>query len=207
MTSAPTPSAPARRTPAVRAASGRRLLLALLLVAAPACAPAVGQPDVPTTARPSAVRAGDAPAGAGADTAGAAAGYALPADPTHVLRAFEPPPQPWAAGHRGVDLAVVPGQQVAAPQSGVVAFAGPVAGRGVVTLRHDDGLTSSLEPVAASVAVGTRVGRGAPVGVVDGDGHCGGPACLHWGVRTAPDRYVDPLALVRGTGPVVLLPG
>ena len=131
--------------------------------------------------------------------------YVLPVEPTRVLREFQPPPQPWSTGHRGVDLAAQPDTRVTAPQVGVVTFAGPVAGRGVVTVRHDDGLTSSLEPVAASVAVGTRVERGAPLGVVEGAGHCAPATCVHWGVRAAPQRYVDPLALVRPAGPVVLL--
>ncbi len=149
----------------------------------------------------------EATADAGPARAAEAARYVLPAPGTHVVRAFEPPPQPWSAGHRGVDLAVVPGGPVVAPQAGVVAFAGDVAGRGVVTVRHDDGLTSSLEPVRPSVAVGTRVARGAGVGVVDAAGHCAPVTCLHWGVRTAPTRYVDPLSLVGPAGPVVLLPG
>lgn len=190
---------PGRQHPR-RALPGRlplaRLLLVLALLAPAACAPASAR------ATPA-----WADAGAGQPRAAEAARYVLPAAGAHVVRAFEPPPQPWSAGHRGVDLAVVPGGPVVAPQAGVVAFAGDVAGRGVVTVRHDDGLTSSLEPVRPSVTVGTRVARGASVGVVDAPGHCAPVTCLHWGVRTAPTRYVDPLSLVGPAGPVVLLPG
>ena len=39
-------------------------------------------------------------------------------------------------------------------------FAGDVAGRGGVTVLHDDGLRSSLEPLAVAVAAGTRVDAG-----------------------------------------------
>src|SRR5207302_1477269 len=41
-----------------------------------------------------------------------------------VTRAFLAPPQPWLPGHRGVDLAGTPGEQVLAAGPGVVAFAG-----------------------------------------------------------------------------------
>lgn len=138
--------------------------------------------------------------------AGPVVGYRLPVADAPVLRAFEAPPEPWAAGHRGVDLAVGAGAVVAAPADGVVTFAGPVAGRGVVTVHHDDGLLSSLEPLAPSVAVGDRVRQGQALGTLAAGDHCGGSSCLHWGVRVAPDRYLDPLTLVAPQGPVVLLP-
>jgi len=133
--------------------------------------------------------------------------YRRPLDPpTHVLRGFDPPPRPWLAGHRGVDLSAADGATVRSPASGVVTFSGDVAGRGVVTVLHGDGRRSSLEPVTASVVEGTRVAAGDPLGTLTGDAHGGvpgGPA-LHWGVRE-DDRYVDPWDLLAGTGPVVLL--
>ncbi|MDC7123772.1 M23 family metallopeptidase [Cellulomonas fimi] len=125
--------------------------------------------------------------------------------PVEVLAPFEAPPAPWAAGHRGVDLRAGPGVLVGAPATGTVTFVGPVAGRGVVTVTHDDGLRSSVEPVAALVVVGARVAPGDPLGTVEPTGgHCAATACLHWGVRRG-DVYVDPVALVEG-GPIVLLP-
>jgi murein DD-endopeptidase MepM/ murein hydrolase activator NlpD len=132
--------------------------------------------------------------------------YRLPVDGAPVLRRFEAPPAPWSAGHRGVDLAVAVATVVTAPAGGVVTFAGPVAGRGVVTVRHDDGLLSSLEPLTASVRVGDRVSAAEPLGTLTAGDHCPPASCLHWGVRTAPDAYVDPLVLVTPAGPVVLLP-
>jgi len=133
--------------------------------------------------------------------------YRLPlAGPTDVARAFEPPPAPWAAGHRGVDLRSAPGSPALSPLAGVVTFAGSVAGRGVVTVTDGDGRRSSVEPVLASVRTGDVVGPGQVLGVVLSDGsHCAPATCLHWGVR-AGDVYVDPLALLPGEGPVVLLP-
>lgn len=124
--------------------------------------------------------------------------------PTTLARAFEAPPAPWAAGHRGVDLLAPVGADVVAPADGTVTFAGPVAGRGVLTVLHPDGRRSSVEPVEPAVAVGHRVRAGDRLGTVADGGHCAG-ACLHWGVREG-DRYVDPWALLPGAGPVVLLP-
>ncbi|AEE45648.1 M23 family metallopeptidase [Cellulomonas fimi] len=132
--------------------------------------------------------------------------YQLPVDgDPAVLRAFERPPEPWAAGHRGVDLRAPDGSTVVAPAAGTVAFAGVVAGRGVVTVAHDDGLRSSFEPVDAAAAVGARVAAGQAIGTVAAGGsHCAPAACVHWGVRRG-EEYLDPMALVGG-GPIVLLP-
>lgn len=130
-----------------------------------------------------------------------------------VLRAWRPPPAPWAAGHRGVDLAARAGQAVRAAAAGRVSFAGPVAGRGVLTIElsgtGDPPLRTSYEPVRATVSRGARVTAGQVVGAMEaGPFHC--PAgCLHWGLRRG-DRYLDPLSLLppsmlRG-GPSRLLP-
>jgi murein DD-endopeptidase MepM/ murein hydrolase activator NlpD len=80
---------------------------------------------------------------------------------------------------------------------GVVVFAGMVAGRPVVSLDHADGLRTTYEPVDPSVAPGTRVTRGAPIGALAA-GHAGCPvsACLHWGLRRG-QTYLDPMALLR----------
>ncbi len=136
--------------------------------------------------------------------------------PPAVLRPFEPPPAPWSAGHRGVDWAS-PDGVVLAPGSGSIRFAGPVAGRSVVTVAHPDGMLSSLEPVelAPGLAVGDRVTAGEPIGSVqEGVHHCP-VTCVHWGVRIPDgwtvqggtwDRYVDPLVLLGLSGPSVLWP-
>ena len=131
--------------------------------------------------------------------------YASPAPGSlRVLRPFAAPAQPWASGHRGADLASDEGATVLAPAAGTVAVAGRVVDRGVVTIAHPDGLRSSLEPVAASVVVGQEVAAGEPVGTLEpGPWHCAA-ACLHWGVRVGTS-YVDPVALLPGAGPVVLL--
>jgi murein DD-endopeptidase MepM/ murein hydrolase activator NlpD len=86
-----------------------------------------------------------------------------------------------------------------------VLFAGPVAGRPVVTAGHADGLRTTYEPVHPVVRVGDVVPAGAPLGdLLAGHAGCPAAACLHWGLRRATD-YLDPLALL-GLGRVRLLP-
>ena len=135
------------------------------------------------------------------------AGYTFPlAGEPAVRRPFNAPAEQWSPGHRGVDLAAGFGAEVLAPADGIVTFAGTVVDRGVVTVQHPDGLRSSLEPVAWSVAAGVRVSRGQPVGTVQAaHGHCAPASCLHWGVRRG-ERYLDPFGLLAPNGPVVLLP-
>ncbi|WP_372498282.1 M23 family metallopeptidase [Streptomyces marispadix] len=137
------------------------------------------------------------------------AGAARPA----ITRGWEPPPKPWAAGHRGVDLAAPRGSPVRAVAGGRVSFAGSVAGRGVVSVELPGmgrpPLRTTYEPVRASVHNGQRVRAGQTLGTVtDGTSHCGS-TCLHWGARKG-EHYLDPLsllpeALLRG-GPSRLLP-
>lgn len=129
-----------------------------------------------------------------------------PVDGVRVVRLFDRPPEPWHAGHRGIDLAAAEGAPVVSPGDGMVTFAGEVVDRGVVTIAHPSGVRSSLEPVAVAVEVGERVVAGQAVGIVENSGgHCGGRECVHWGVREG-DRYLNPLDWLVGFGPVRLLP-
>lgn len=122
-----------------------------------------------------------------------------------VLRAFQPPPTPYAAGHRGVDLAAPTGAAVLAAGAGVVGFAGKLAGRGVVTVLHGP-LRTTYEPVSAVVRAGQPVSGGQQIGRLQPPmGHCGaGRPCLHWGLLRG-SVYLDPLALV-GLRHSILLP-
>jgi murein DD-endopeptidase MepM/ murein hydrolase activator NlpD len=122
-----------------------------------------------------------------------------------VVRRFDPPPRPWLPGHRGVDLAASPGAVVRSAGAGVVHFAGTVAGRGVVSVRHANGLRTTYEPVDPLVRAGDQVAAGAAIGTLAA-GHLGCPAaaCLHWGLRRG-DEYLDPLSLL-GRARVRLLP-
>jgi murein DD-endopeptidase MepM/ murein hydrolase activator NlpD len=131
--------------------------------------------------------------------------FGWPVSPPQVVRRFDPPPRPWLAGHRGVDLASAPDAEVLAAGAGTVIFVGAVAGRWVVSIAHPGGLRTTYEPVTATVAIGDQVDRGDPIGRLDA-GHPGCPAaaCLHWGLRR-DDVYLDPLALL-GLGRARLLP-
>jgi murein DD-endopeptidase MepM/ murein hydrolase activator NlpD len=135
----------------------------------------------------------------------AALTFTWPLSPATVVRSFDPPPRPWLAGHRGADLAGVPGAAVVSAGPGTVLFAGAVAGRGVVSVGHPGGLRSTYEPVTATVRAGDAVRAGDTIGTLTA-GHPGCPvaACLHWGLRRH-DTYLDPLALL-GRGRVRLLP-
>ncbi|WP_148614502.1 M23 family metallopeptidase [Nocardioides rubriscoriae] len=122
-----------------------------------------------------------------------------------VVRAFDPPAGPYAAGHRGVDLRGTVGQVVHTALAGTVSYAGALAGRGVVVVTHGHTRTT-YQPVAATVAVGDRLPRGAPIGTLQlPTSHCFPRACLHWGWIEGASTYLDPLRLV-GAGPVRLLP-
>ncbi|MEV4511395.1 M23 family metallopeptidase [Dactylosporangium sp. NPDC049525] len=137
---------------------------------------------------------------------GGSGAFRWPLDPpVAVTRRFEPPPDPYKAGHRGADLLGAPGAQVRSAGTGVVAFAGMVAGRPVMSVSHPGGLRTTYEPVGPSVRAGTVVSAGTPIGVLRA-GHAGCPAaaCLHWGLRSG-DVYLDPLSLLH-RGRVRLLP-
>jgi murein DD-endopeptidase MepM/ murein hydrolase activator NlpD len=110
-----------------------------------------------------------------------------------VVRPFQPPPTPYGAGHRGVDLAAAPGEDIRAILDGVVAFSGDVAGDGWVSVDHGGGLVTTyglLDP--RLVAAGDRVRAGDVLGRLAGSAEH-----LDWGARQ-DGAYVDPLALLPG---------
>lgn len=130
-----------------------------------------------------------------------------------VVRAWEPPPTPYARGHRGVDLSAPAGSPVRAAAAGRVSFAGRVAGRGVVTVEltgtGDPPLRTTYEPVRTSVHKGNEVTAGTLLGTLEAaPSHCP-TACLHWGLRRG-EAYLDPLSLLPPwllrRGPSRLLP-
>ncbi len=126
-----------------------------------------------------------------------------PVDAPRVVARFDAPEPDWLAGHRGIDLATSPGQQVRAMAAGVVAFAGRVGGRGVVVVELPDGRRTTYEPVRAGVRVGQSVSTDQPIGTTADGGHCGS-RCLHVGLRV-DGGYRDPLTLI-GRRPAVLKP-
>lgn len=131
---------------------------------------------------------------------------AWPVPGAHVTRRFDPPPQPWLTGHRGVDLAAPPATPVRAAAAGTILFADTIAGRGVVSVAHPGGLRTTYEPLSlGAVRAGDVVPAGQEIGtLVAGHAGCPAAACLHWGLRRGDD-YLDPLTLL-GAGRVRLLP-
>ena len=126
-----------------------------------------------------------------------------------VVQPFSAPPSPWAAGHRGVDLALPADADVRAPADGRVSFSGAVVSREVLSIDHGSGYVSSFEPVESEVEVGDEVSAGDVVATVstydDGSNHCPDQPCLHWGVRLHGE-YINPLLLLGELEPSVLLP-
>ncbi|HMI35232.1 MAG TPA: peptidoglycan DD-metalloendopeptidase family protein [Propionibacteriaceae bacterium] len=123
------------------------------------------------------------------------AGWPLDGPPA-VQRGFAPPALAWASGHRGVDLAAMPGEAILAAASGTVAFAGSIGGKPVVSIDHGS-VRTTYEPVTTTLRVGDQVALGQVIGVLGTGGHCRG--CLHWGLRDGK-RYLDPLLLLGSRG-------
>ena len=133
-----------------------------------------------------------------------AAVWAWPVAPPHpVVRPYLAPATPYAAGHRGIDIATPDGATLYAPDDGVVHFAGWVVDRPVLSIDHGDGVLSSYEPVTTTLTAGDVVRRGQAIGLVE-SGHCGTP-CLHLGVRV-DGAYVSPLLYLGDQPRAVLLP-
>ncbi len=131
--------------------------------------------------------------------------WPLSPGPTDIVAGFDPPAQPWYAGHRGVDLAAPAGGVVRAAGAGIVTYAGRIAGVGVVAVTHGE-LRTTYQPVEPDVSAGQRVVAGQPVGTLAAtNGHCLPETCLHWGLLRG-DTYLDPLGLVRPAGGPRLLP-
>ena len=110
---------------------------------------------------------------------------------------------PYAAGqHRGIDVgADAAGENVVAPATGTISFAGSVAANGrSVTIETADGYSVTLTHLGsigvgkgATVAEGDTIGTVGPSGTPEVDG-----PYVHLGIRvtTDPNGYVDPLGLL-----------
>ena len=124
-----------------------------------------------------------------------------------VVRPFLRPATKYGAGHRGVDLAGSPGQEVLAVEAGTVTHVGSIAGRGTLTVLHSSGIRSTYEPVVdPTVATGSPVARGAPLGrLAESGSHCAPVICLHLGAVRG-EVYLDPTVLLLGGQRVRLLP-
>ncbi|MCB5169862.1 M23 family metallopeptidase [Streptomyces bambusae] len=185
------------------------LLPALLLALAPAAAPALLPVPAPMPAPVPAPAPAAVPAAVpdavpvAVPAAGTDGGPVRPLPPPlRVLRWWHPPPTPYGAGHRGVDLAAPAGTGVRAVGPGRVHYAGQVAGRGVLSLTLPGGLRTTYEPVRPLVSDGEEVRAGQLVAVLAAGGHCP-ESCLHWGLLSG-DTYLDPLTLLPRPSPRLL---
>jgi hypothetical protein len=105
---------------------------------------------------------------------------------------FRAPDTPYGAGHRGIEYDTVAGTRVAAAATGVVVFAGDVAGQQWVTILHADGVRTTYGPLATvAVTTGQRVQGGDPLGTTAGR--------LLLTARVGSD-YVDPALLLATEG-------
>lgn len=115
-----------------------------------------------------------------------------------VVDRFRPPLTRWGAGNRGWEFDTTEGDPVVAVASGEVFFAGPVAGRGVVTLDHGGGLLSSVTGLAEVLVLRGQTVR---AGQLIGRAQRG----LHLGVRV-DGAYVDPQWFFTRARHAVLVP-
>ncbi|MBE3078269.1 M23 family peptidase [Clavibacter michiganensis subsp. michiganensis] len=146
----------------------------------------------------------DAPPASSSDAA--TPRWEWPVDPPHqVTRPFQAPTTAYGPGHRGIDIAVAPGDEVRAPAAGTVSFAGVVVERPVVSIRHADGYVSSVEPVVPLVAAGDAVVAGQVIGTLAASPRHAPDGGLHLGARLHGD-YVDPALLLAALQHAVLLP-
>jgi murein DD-endopeptidase MepM/ murein hydrolase activator NlpD len=123
-----------------------------------------------------------------------------------ILRGFEQPSNPYASGHRGIDIGAPLGTPVQAAADGVVHFAGKVAGSLFVSIDHDGGLQTTYSWVSeVDVQKGDHVAKG-DVLALSGEGHPGSsePTHLHFGVKK-DGEYVDPLQYLGAVNVVDLI--
>lgn len=141
---------------------------------------------------PCALTVSGSPAGADGDTTGSVVLYRPPVE-APITDPFRAPATPYGPGNRGIEYATRPGTDATSIGVGVVTFAGPVAGRGVVSVVHPDGLRSSLTGLAlVLVDVGQVVDASSVLGTTT--------SVLHLGVRRGSE-YIDPATLF-GSAPV-----
>ncbi|MFZ4433504.1 MAG: murein hydrolase activator EnvC family protein [Microthrixaceae bacterium] len=128
-----------------------------------------------------------------ADVAGARRGPFRPPVSAPVADPFRAPAHRFAPGNRGLEYATGRGAPARSIGPGVVAFAGSVAGRLVVSVVHPGGFRSSLTGLAT---IGVRVGT-----VVDASTVLGTTGeRLHLGVRRNGE-YLDPATLFAAESP------
>lgn len=110
-----------------------------------------------------------------------------------IVGEFRPPERSYGSGHRGVDFAAAPGAPVYAMHTGIVLFAGSIAGIPIISVFAVTGdLRSTYQPIHPMVKTGDHVEQGQLLGHVAAKriDHCL-DICLHVGVRT-DTQYFNP---------------
>jgi murein DD-endopeptidase MepM/ murein hydrolase activator NlpD len=130
-----------------------------------------------------------------------------------LVRPFDPPVTQFASGHRGIDFLAPTGTPVYAIGQGVVAFAGLIAGKPVISISHGlhprisaSVIRTTYEPVKSSLTIGDKVGAGQLIGETSPgtqSSHCA-DICLHVGLKYGVSNYLNPEMLWRRSS--VLLP-
>lgn len=124
--------------------------------------------------------------------------WPLPGQP-RIARHFELPDERWLPGHRGLDLVGHTYSPVLAVADGTVTYSGSIAGVGIVSVTHPDGIRSTYQPVTDRVGQGEVVRAGEELGTLGVWGsHCALRACLHLGAVRGNDDYLDPLLFLQG---------
>lgn len=129
--------------------------------------------------------------------------------PVRLVNQYRQPNSDYSAGHRGVDYLVEIGQPVFAPAKGQVWFAGIVGQRSLLSMTHEGGYLSEVEPVCTDLKKGEPVFEGQQVGVVcqatsQYRQHCSSATCLHFSLRK-DGAYLSPLIFIGGLNPSRLL--
>lgn len=129
-------------------------------------------------------------------------GCLLPPAEATVVDSFREPACTWCPGNRGIEYELPAGSGVMASASGVVSFAGTVAGVSYVVIDHGAGWRTTYGKLSAiEVRAGQRVRQGQELGRSSDE--------LFFGLRQ-DGRYVDPgplLGVVRHRPRLVPLDG
>jgi murein DD-endopeptidase MepM/ murein hydrolase activator NlpD len=97
---------------------------------------------------------------------------------------FREPPCPYCAGNRGLEYAVAPSTVVRAVATGIVTWAGSIAGVKHVVVQHANGWRATYGKLTEThLGAGDAVLGGARVGTASGE--------FYFGLRDG-DRYIDP---------------
>ena len=106
--------------------------------------------------------------------------------------------------HMGVDFLATFGEEIRAPMSGLITYAGMVNEIPIVVLTHHDQLTlrrTTYLPATTDFPIGYPVAQGENFARIAPLFHCARP-CLHWGERIG-NKYSNPM---KHLGRALLLP-